>query len=214
MDQLSFDDLETWKPVCGREGLYEVSDHGNVKSLPRKTTSGRIMKLVPDKHDYRYVTLTKDGKQVRRPVHQLVMEAFAEPCPPGMEVRHLDGNPANNRWAPGNEAETRAAGGNLFYGTHARNMLDKREHGTDHNTAKDRCPKDHPYEGDNLIILKSGSRACRECMRESGREYYRRKRAEGTAPKYSDLSPEQLERARANSRERARRYRERKRNAA
>jgi hypothetical protein len=213
MEQLSFDDVEVWKPVPDYEGLYLVSSLGQVRSLPRNTTSGRIMRLFPDKHAYLWVTLTKDGKQKRRAVHQLVMEAFAEPCPPGMEVRHLDGNPANNRWAPGTEEETRAAGGNLFYGTHARNMLDKREHGTDHNTAKTRCPKGHKYEGGNLIV-RDGRRFCRECDRESGREYHRRRRAEGTAPKYSDLTPEQLEVVRAKAKERARRYRERKRNAA
>jgi NUMOD4 motif. len=25
--------LETWKPVVGYEGLYEVSDRGNVRSM-------------------------------------------------------------------------------------------------------------------------------------------------------------------------------------
>ena len=38
MEQLSFDDLETWKPVPGYEGLYEVSNHGQVWSAPRATT--------------------------------------------------------------------------------------------------------------------------------------------------------------------------------
>ena len=27
--------MEIWKPVIGYEGLYEVSNHGNVKSLPK-----------------------------------------------------------------------------------------------------------------------------------------------------------------------------------
>lgn len=35
---------------------------------------------------------------------------------------------------------------------------------------KSHCPKGHPYSGDNLYINpKSGSRSCRECMREANR---------------------------------------------
>lgn len=173
MDQLSFDDLEDWKAVPAYEGLYLASNHGLVRSLPRNTTSGRIMKLFPDRHGYLYVTLTKDGQQKRRPVHQLVMEAFGEPCPEGMEIRHLDGNPANNRWAPGEtEEEVRANGGNLFYGTHARNMQDKADHGTDHNTAKTHCPENHEYTPENTLVNKAGGRVCLTCKRERGLEWY------------------------------------------
>ena len=32
------------------------------------------------------------------------------------------------------------------------------------NRAKTHCPHGHPYEGWNLIIFKSGSRACRTCI--------------------------------------------------
>jgi hypothetical protein len=72
----------------------------------------------------------------RRPrklfVHRAVLLAFAGPPEPGQEARHLDGNPANNHWAPGNsEEETRAAGGNLFWGTRLENMRDKARHGTE-----------------------------------------------------------------------------------
>jgi len=34
MQQLSFDN-ETWLPVVGWEGFYEVSDLGRVRSVPR-----------------------------------------------------------------------------------------------------------------------------------------------------------------------------------
>ncbi len=33
--------METWKPVLGYSGLYEASDHGRVRGLPRKDTAGR-----------------------------------------------------------------------------------------------------------------------------------------------------------------------------
>lgn len=164
---------ERWLPVSGYEGLYLVSDYGQVRSLPRNTTSGRIMKLQPDRRGYLYVRLTKDGQQRRRPVHQLVMEAFDEPRPPGMEVRHLDGNPGNNRWAPGSEEETVAAGGNLVYGTRGQNMMDAVRHGTHPTGSVTQCPEGHEYTPENTLVNKAGSRVCLTCKRERGLEWYR-----------------------------------------
>lgn len=51
-------------------------------------------------------------------IHRLVLETFVGPCPPGMECRHLDGNPANNRLD------------NLAWGTHSENSQDSIQHGT------------------------------------------------------------------------------------
>ncbi|WP_287257689.1 HNH endonuclease [Mesorhizobium sp.] len=56
--------------------------------------------------------------QVKRKVHQAVADAFLGPCPPKHEVRHLDGNPANNCVS------------NLAYGTRAQNVADAIAHGT------------------------------------------------------------------------------------
>jgi DNA-binding CsgD family transcriptional regulator len=51
-------------------------------------------------------------------VHRVVLEAFIGPCPPGLQCRHLNGNPADNRLD------------NLCWGTPAQNTEDKRRHGT------------------------------------------------------------------------------------
>jgi hypothetical protein len=51
-------------------------------------------------------------------VHRLVLEAFIGPCPEGMECRHLDGNPKNNRLD------------NLYWGTGKENATDRVRHGT------------------------------------------------------------------------------------
>jgi hypothetical protein len=51
-------------------------------------------------------------------VHRLVLRAYVGPCPDGQEVRHLDGNPANNSVA------------NLAYGTRSENIADMHGHGT------------------------------------------------------------------------------------
>lgn len=163
-----------WAWVPDYEGLYRVSDRGDVWSTPRATTRGGLLKQTVTKaNGYHWVTPTKDGEQKPRQVHKIVMEAFVGPCPEGQEVRHLDGDPGNNCWAPGDEEETRAAGGNLIYGTHSENMRDKQEHGTEWQSNVTHCPKNHEYTPENTRILKSGSRACRECATIQSREWMR-----------------------------------------
>ena len=168
---------EEWRPVVDWEGLYEISSYGQVKSLPRlaadgKRVRGGIMKPSPDKRGRLEVKLSRPGRHKVRRVHQLVMEAFAGPPGPGQEVRHLDGDPANNRWAPGSTAEeVRAAGGNLFYGTHAENMRDMAEHGTSHWANVTECPAGHEYTEANTVWY-DGRRFCHECSLTRAREAY------------------------------------------
>src|SRR5580704_2133130 len=117
---------ETWKPVVGLEGLYEVSDKGKVKSLSRivKHSSGgekrlrqRILKT--DKAGrYAQCNLRKEGMTFTMKVHWLVMEAFVGPRPDGMETRHLDGDYQNPQL------------NNLIYGTASQNQMDRVMHGT------------------------------------------------------------------------------------
>lgn len=121
--------LETWKPVLGFEGLYEVSDLGRVRSLDREVRHsggtamrlrGKILASHPVPHTkHLIVSLYQDGKQKIRYVHRLVLEAFAGPRPAGMESLHGPGGPADNRWP---EA--------LHYGTHRENMIDTHRDGT------------------------------------------------------------------------------------
>lgn len=163
---------EEWRSVVDHEGLYLVSDHGNVYSVPRAKTKGGILRPCVDKQGRLAVNLTLNGKQKTRRVHQLVMEAFAGPPKPGQEIRHLDGNPANNRWTPGaTEEEVRANGGNLFYGSHAENMADMAEHGTHPGRLITRCPQGHEYTPENTIRY-NGGRHCRECNRIGSLERY------------------------------------------
>ena len=203
-----------WAWVPDYEGLYRVSDRGDVWSEPRATTRGGILKHIVYPNGYHFVTLTRDGKQERFPVHGLVMRAFVGPYPEGLEVRHLDGDPGNNRWAPGDEEQTRAAGGNLVYGTHSENMRDKQEHGTEWQSNVTECPQGHEYTEDNTLINGKGSRVCLTCKRERALEQYyaRRKAADPDYVPRKDLSPEQKkEIARAKRRATKQRYLERQR---
>ncbi len=156
---------ERWLPISGFEN-YAVSDHGRVKRLPVLGADGRrlwelLFKLGNrDPAGYPSVRLSADGKVTHLRVHTLVMRAFAGPCPPGMEIRHLDGNPANNRL------------GNLAYGTSRENAQDTLRHSTHANQRKTRCPAGHEYTPENTgkAQRRDGRefRICRQCRRDRG----------------------------------------------
>lgn len=96
--------METWKDIKGFEGLYQISNSGTVKSLPKTWVSGfgrvqtkqeTIMKPSLTK-GYKHLLLYKEGKYYARYVHRLVAEAFV-PNPLGLpQVNHKDGDKSNN----------------------------------------------------------------------------------------------------------------------
>ena len=82
--------MKRWKAIPNYEGLYEVSNYGDIYSLrynrelkPSTTTTG-----------YKKIELYKDGKRKAYKIHRLVLYAFV-----GVKddlVNHKDGNPINN----------------------------------------------------------------------------------------------------------------------
>ncbi len=124
--QIEVTGTEVWKDVIGYDGRYRVSSFGRVKSLARtrKTKGGGVCPLPErilsprDKEGYQDVLLYKNEERVLRLVHHLVLEAFVGPCPPGMQCRHLNGKPWNNRL------------NNLCWGTSKQNHADRIRHGT------------------------------------------------------------------------------------
>ena len=89
---------EIWLPVKDYEGLYEVSNLGNVRSLKRKTTSGKMLITSPDRkrNGYLKLTLSKNDVQKNVLVHRLVACAFIPNPKQLKEVNHKDGNKMNN----------------------------------------------------------------------------------------------------------------------
>lgn len=89
---------ESWKPACGFEGKYEVSDLGNVRSLNyNRTGKIEVLKYKDNGNGYCRVVLCKDGKKKDLYVHTLVFWAFNGPIPPGMTVDHVNGDKRDNR---------------------------------------------------------------------------------------------------------------------
>ena len=91
--------MEEWRNIKGYENLYQISNLGRVKTLPRKNrkTKEKIMKLRKDKDGYLRLGLHKEGKQTTHQVHRLVAEAFLE-NPNNYEcVNHKDENKQNNK---------------------------------------------------------------------------------------------------------------------
>ena len=96
---------EQWKPIKGYEGIYEVSDLGRVRSLPRMLTDSKgrrhpvPMKMLKmhDRKGYDSVTLHDMGRKAIMSVHRLVAMAFI-PNPDNLPVvNHRDENPKNNQ---------------------------------------------------------------------------------------------------------------------
>jgi hypothetical protein len=101
-----------------------------------------------------------DVQGITLDAHRLVWEYTYGPIPDGLRVLHHCDNP------PCCNPE------HLFLGTDLDNVRDMDAKGRRRNakTAKTRCPKNHPYSGDNLYINPKGARVCRICTRESHRE--------------------------------------------
>lgn len=157
---------EEWRPVPGYEGMYEVSNQGRVRSIDRvivrnngvsQMVRNRILRPELNRWGYERVHIYRKGRGEGFFVHRLVLLAFAGPCPEGMEVRHLNGNPADNRLP------------NLQYGTSYENKLDTLRHGKHPESMKTHCKMGHPFDDFNLVPsgMKVGKRQCLACQRAS-----------------------------------------------
>ena len=116
---------EVWKDIPGYEGMYQASNMGRVKSLPRsspivykdgrianRTLRERILTPCINRHGYESLVLRRAGEDRTYEVQRLIAAAFLGPRPEGQETRHLDGDRLNNR------------ADNLAYGTRSQNQLD------------------------------------------------------------------------------------------
>ena len=106
---------EIWKDINGYEGLYQVSNLGNVKSLK----TNKI--LSPVGKEYKHVILYNKGDRKTLKIHRLVAEAFIPNPENKPQVNHKDEDKYNNIVE------------NLEWCTHEENM--------NHGTKQDRESK-------------------------------------------------------------------------
>lgn len=105
---------EIWKDIKGYEGLYQVSNLGNVRSLCFKNSNKiKLLKTSPTNCGYYKVQLYKNGIPKMHYVHRLVAKSFIENPLLKPEVNHLDGNKSNNKvnnleWATDKENQDHA----------------------------------------------------------------------------------------------------------
>lgn len=87
----------TWLAVEGYEGIYAVSDRGDVLSM-NYAKSGLPGLMTPRlRRGYLSVCLSKVGEKERDvTVHSLVAHAFIGPRPLGYTINHIDGCKTNN----------------------------------------------------------------------------------------------------------------------
>ncbi len=126
---------EIWKDIKGYEGLYQISNYGRVKSLPKKAlrrygtyrnVKERILKTSKSyKHSpYSSVIIRKDGVPKTVSVHRLVAEHFI-PNPKNYKyINHKDENKLNNRV---DNLEWCSAKYNANYGTSKSKISNKRK---------------------------------------------------------------------------------------
>lgn len=81
---------EKWKDVKEYEGIYQISNLGNVKNIKYN----RLLKPTLGKSGYLTVLLSKNNKHKRFYVHRLVAESFIEK---NIVVNHKNFNKLDNR---------------------------------------------------------------------------------------------------------------------
>lgn len=126
---------EIWKDVSGYEGIYQISNFGNIKRLSysiirsngnKQSWKEKILNPTKDASGYygiRSCTKTT-GKSETLRIHRLVAEAFI-PNPNNLPcVNHKDGNKLNNKVD------------NLEYCTYSHNIKHAFNNGLRHDTKK------------------------------------------------------------------------------
>lgn len=91
---------EIWKDIKDYEGLYQISNLGRIKSLPkikgRALTSEKILSPVIGNRGYKMIFLYKNGNKKRYSLHRLIAIAFIENKNNKPYINHKDGNKLNN----------------------------------------------------------------------------------------------------------------------
>ena len=86
--------MEIWKDIKDYEGLYQVSNQGNVKSF--KSDKEKLLKPGTNGKGYYMVTLWKNSKCKTFSVHRIVYEVFVGELIKGLVIDHINGITTQN----------------------------------------------------------------------------------------------------------------------
>lgn len=97
---------EIFKDVVNYEGIYQISNFGNIKTLKRNIYNklGKLHYIQPEKllkptvfkNGYKYISMHKNKKVKVKTIHSLVAEAFIYNIHNKRTINHIDGNKLNN----------------------------------------------------------------------------------------------------------------------
>lgn len=152
---------EIWKDIEGYEGLYQVSNLGRVKSLPRfRNNQFNGSEIIMKPHfinGYLNIMLVKDGIKKRFFVHRLVACAFI-PNPYNLPfVNHKDENKENNCV---DNLEWCTAKYNSNYGNRNKKMLESRN--KNGGSWSEKCVEQYTKDGQFVKEYKSLNEASRQ----------------------------------------------------
>lgn len=169
--------------MVGYEGLYEVSDHGRIRSVARvvERSNGRrqfvrerIRKTYncSGRANHQVVRLAKEGKMTTKLVHRMMLESFVGPCPDGMQACHANDVADDNRLE------------NLRWDTQSANQADSVQNSRHGWANKTHCKRGHEFTPENTRYVhatgRNPYRVCRQCDNPRQLEYYYHRKSGGS----------------------------------
>jgi len=150
-----YNDLEIWVDIEDYEGIYQVSNHGRVRTLDRMASNGyprlikgKILKPFCNSDGYHKRLLTNSNGRKGGNIHRIVAKNFVNNPTPKVNniINHKDGDKMNNHHS------------NLEWCTHLHNV----RHAI-HNNFRDRCH--------SQVLTKSDVRKIRQMYDETNNNY-------------------------------------------
>lgn len=154
--------MEIWKDIEGFEGLYQISNMGRVKSLPRQIASRyipkeRILSTIISTQGYPYANFCRDGIVKRMKLHRLVAKAFIPNPDNKPDINHIDAVRHNNEasnleWCTKSENGLHAYRMGLNKGS--RKTKNNGESNGNKKITSDTARKIYFDEGSNRVLAK------------------------------------------------------------